>query len=229
MSENSTSEEAGATGGVQLAKLTPNMMQFDDNFTDKHGSVDEPRPMEASKAEGIHREDRRGVSLAEKLKSEAEIAEQVIREATLPSSTSAPLLPALLVKETMRYGDNFTDDSGAIEQTPPHHTRKKGRKSSTPKPSSSRELTQQPPSPSTSPVPCIPSAVRAARVTSSVTEKHSAESTCKAKKHIDFSENLEESIVFPTAKLLAHVKDKQVSTSEIYKVLLHSTVFSTMS
>ena len=207
-SENSTSKEAGATGQVQLAKLTPNMTQFDDNFADNNGSVDDSPPTEARKSEAMHREDKSRTSLVDKLKSEADTAEQIIREAALPSSTSAPLLPALLLKETVKFGDNFTDDSGAVEKTPPHDKTNKGRKSSTPKPSSSRELSQQPPSPSTSPVPHIPSAQPGVR--SSATEEHSA--VPKAKKHIDFSENLEESIVFPTAKLLAHIKDKQVST-----------------
>lgn len=152
-SANSDSKEAaGAIATVQLAKLTPNMMKFDDNFVDKN-----------------------------------------------PSS--------------VRFGGNFPDGSEAIEQTPPHQATKKGRKSSTPKPSSSNEPTQQPPSPSTSPVPRVPSAQAAGgvRPIASVAEEPSTMSNSKAKKHIDFSENLEESIVFPTAKLLGHVKDKQVS------------------
>ena len=223
MSENLTSKEAVSAGpqvGVQLAKLTPNnMMQFDDNFADKNGGrVDDSSPDGGKQAEGIHnREDASRPSLVEKLKSEAEIAEQIMKEAALPTSTSAPLLPAILLKQTMKFGDNFTDDSGAVEPTPPpprHAKKKSGRKSSTPKPSSSRGLTQQisPPSPSTSPVPCIPSAMAPGSSRSGMREEHLAAPTCKAKKHIDFSaENLEESIIFPTAKLLAHVKDKQVS------------------
>ncbi len=222
ISANSTTKEsvgAAPQGRVQLARLTPNMMQFDDNFADENrSSVDDSYPLitDAGKqVEGGHgREDASRPSLVEKLKSEADTAEQVIREAALPSSTSAPLLPAILLKQTMKFGDNFTDDSGAVEPTPPPHraTKKSGRKSSTPKPSNSRGLTQQisPPSPSTSPVPSVPSALtQAPGNRSSGTEEHSK---CKAKKHIDFSaENLEESIIFPSAKLLAYVKDKQVS------------------
>ena len=225
MSENLTSKEAVSAGpqvGVHLAKLTPNMMQFDDNFADKNGGrVDDPSLAmtdRGKQADGTHsRQDARRPSLVEKLKSEAEIAEHIMREAALPISTSAPLLPAILLKQTMKFGDNFTDDSGAVEPTPPppprHAKKKSGRKSSTPKPTSSRGLSQQisPPSPSTSPVPCVPSALASGSSSSSAKEEHLAMPTCKAKKHIDFSaENLEESIIFPTAKLLAHVKDKQV-------------------
>ena len=209
MSENLRSKEAGhgATDQVQLAKLTPNMMKFEDNFVDQSGGGVEEFT-DTSKAEVVRRENTStGIPfLVAKLKSEADLAQQIIREAALPSSTSAPLLPALLLRETMKL-DNYTEDSGAVEETPSHHVTKKGRKSSTPKPSSSRQLNQQPPSPSTSPVPHIPSAQAGLR--SSIAEEHSMP---KAKKHIDFSENLEESIIFPTAKLLAHIKDKQVGT-----------------
>ena len=129
---------------------------------------------------------------------------------------------------SVRFGGNFPDGSEAIEQTPPYQATKTGRKSSTPKPSSSSELTQQPPSPSTSPVPRIPSAQAAGGVRPIGSTTEEAMSKSKAKKHIDFSENLEESIVFPTAKLLGHVKDKQVSkinrqhTATQYLVHIHN-------
>ena len=231
MTDNAASRTAVSTGQVQLARLTPDMMKFDNNFVDgsSSGSITEPSPITdqatgASKAEPTHKMHKADTpslavrksftsrpSLVAKLKSETDLAERIIREAAIPSTTSAPLLPALLIKETLKFEDNFTDNSGAVEQTPQRHATKKGRKSSTPKPSSSKQLTQQP-SPSTSPVPHIPSA----RGGVSVTEDHSMPT---AKKHIDFSENLEESVVFPTARLLAHVTDKQVGKVWLHNVL----------
>ena len=206
MSENSTSKGTGATAKVQLAKLTPNMMKFDDNFVDQGAcSVEESLVTDTRKA--AHRDI---PFLVAKLQSEADLAEQIIKEAALPSSTSAPLLPALLLKETMKV-DKFTDNGGTVGETPPHPATKKGRKSSTPKPSSTKQLSQQPPSPSTSPVPHIPEAKAGLR--SSMAEEQSVP---KAKKHIDFSENLEESIIFPSAKLMAHIKDKQVGIITIH-------------
>ena len=163
-----------------------------------------------------------------------------VREATLPSAISAPLLPALLVSQTMGFEDNFTGESGAkkgrksstpkpsrtmgfednftgesgaapVEITPPRDGAKKGRKSSTPKPSSTGEMVLEPPSFSSSPVPHLSSVLE--DESKAAEDDHSVPS---AKRHIDFSENLEESVVFPTSKLLAHVKDKQVNKVTLY-------------
>ena len=196
-----TRVSASSDSQVATAKLTPDdVMRFRDNFVD--GSP------ETKEEAAMHKEGLSQPSLMAKLNSEANLADEIIRDSALPSAKSAPLLPALLVKQTMRFEDNFIDESGTVtvDKTPPRDGTKKGRKSSTPKPSSSGEMTQEPPSFSTSPVPHVSSVqqdgIEAAE------ENHTVPS---AKRLIDFSENLEESVVFPTTKLLAHVKDKQVS------------------
>ena len=110
------------------------------------------------------------------------------------SSTSMPALPVDKVKPLPHLDVRTT----TVNDQPEVRTLKKGRKSSTPKP----KHIVQPPSPCTSPVPHIP-AIHIDPV------EHGLSS--KAKRQINFVENEnDDSIVFPSAKLLAHVKDKQV-------------------
>ena len=155
-------------------RLTEVMMKFDDNFID--GADDRPEA-----GPGHHR-------------SEVNLSGKTIHQDPIPSSSSAPVLQRQSVGVELHKKEENTN---FVKETPVHTVRK-GRKSSTPKPSSSQQLTR-PPSPSTSPVPHLPPSPGV-----------SEEERCPtARRQIDFTEN-DESIIFPTAQLLAHVKDKQV-------------------
>ena len=123
----------------------------------------------------------------------------------LPSSTSTPALQTKAVPVARKHKQL---ERVTVSDTP-EEVMKKGRKSSTPKPCSSQHQLSDHPSPSTSPV-----------LYASPSHRFSSErlSVPAARRQIDFSEN-DESVVFPSVKLLVHVKDKQVCQhSNVYEL-----------
>ena len=167
------------------------MMKFEDNF------LDTSHMDGASHVDGAgHIEDAKSMtansSSPTNTKSEANLAERIVHREAIASSTSAPALSAQPMEGGLKLDGN-------VKETPEIRKLKKGRKSSTPKPSSSKQLTQHS-SPSTSPVPYVPPSHHYGPGE----QRHYS-----AKKQINFSEN-DESIVFPTTQLLAQVKDQQV-------------------
>ena len=202
--------------------LTEDMLKFDDNFVDLPSQrINERHNLLPSRSEtGLSLSQKAGVlpsstsapalqvklenkpmatathKVKEKTHLNASNSEnalsQVPNEEAPTSSTSMPALSVKRVEATLKLESQPT----TVENSSPLHHLKKGRKSSTPKP----KHIVQPPSPCSSPVPHIP----AIRV-----DPTEGRFSSKAKKQIDFNEN-DESIIFPSAKLLAHVKDKQV-------------------
>lgn len=181
-----------------LKKLPKDMMKFDDNFVDaaiqrfetgsSHLVNDKPVTDKSSSSMNA--------------KSEANLVEKIVHREAIPSSTSAPTLTVQSTAGAVKISSSGL----AVKETPEINKIKKSRKSSTPKPSSSKHLTQHL-SPSTSPVPYAPPSRR-----SMLGEQE--QQTYTAKKVINFSEN-DESIVFPTTQILAQVKDQQVGESTL--------------
>ena len=177
---NETTSSA-VTGQVVLAMLTPKWMKFDDNFIDIGDGA-------SGKFEAGSR--RSEVNLLDR--------KSFHHEAALPSSTSAPALHTKAVPVNVATKHKQLERA-AVSDTP-EEVMKKSRKSSMPKPCSSQHQLSDHPSPSTS-----------QELFASPSHRFSSEhlSVPAARRQIDFSEN-DESVVFPSAKLLGHVKHKQV-------------------
>lgn len=186
------SNDNGKDNLLVLEQLPKHMMKFEDNFVDAAAT-------ERVSSHMIDDKSLRNKSPSMNAKSVANLVEKIVHREAIPSSTSAPALTVQSTGGALKVNSSTL----AAKETPEIHKIKKGRKSSTPKPSSSKQLTQHL-SPSTSPVPYVPPSRRFMPG-----DKEQEQQTYTAKKQINFSEN-DESIVFPNAQLLAQVKDQQV-------------------